>query len=233
MMQNRPKEKNQNRNCWFENFIEDDNENQLNNKIEESTELNEGHFNSYDLDSIPEIIYMQAEINNSEELKKVINCFFNTAMFLVKLKMQNDINGEDNSFEKRMLQKRLNKDYLTKLWKENVTELLVEKNDQFVDVKFAERINWLKETFFNDRTSNENEKIEDYNEWCRDKDIVNISIFMKGLSEHIKLKIETETSLRKELEKRKILEIKYKQRFHITSDQFNQIRETIINTGIG
>ena len=48
--------------------------------------------------------------------------------------------------------------------------------------KFEERLAWFKETYFNNATCNEDEKIKDFEEWCGDKDIANIIIFMKGLS---------------------------------------------------
>ena len=70
-------------------------------------------------------------------------------------------------------------------------------------------------------------KIEDFEEWCNDKDIVNIFKFMKSLNKQIKLKIETEKNLKNEFEERKNIEIKFKKIFKIESYEFNQICENI------
>jgi hypothetical protein len=209
------------KNCFVENQF-----------IENKSELNEESFpmmNDFRDDSVPEIIYT---INNEieiENFKSIINVF-SAATFLLSLQIKYSFEKEllkNLCFEKRLINKHNNKDYLTRLWRENLVELLVENSDPLVDQKFNERFNWLKETYFNAITCNEDEKLEDFNEWCRDKDITNIFKFMKTLSKQIQLKNEVENNLQKELKRRKNIENQYKQILGVESAEFNQIYDNL------
>ena len=172
---------------------------------------------------------------NITTIPKLIEDFeiqkFRNTLSVTRFKNRVNILNEfifEESFEKRLLFKNSNKEFLTKLWKENIVEILVEKNDPFVYEKFNQRFNRLKQIYLTTTTSCDRDaKIEDFEEWCKDKDIVNIFKFMKSLNKQIKLKIETEKNLKNEFEERKNIEIKFKKIFKIESYEFNQICENI------
>ena len=109
------------------------------------------------------------------------------------------------NFEKYILNKIeqtiQNKDELNKLWDTYAYQLLFEENDTKVYKKFLLKLQFIKEVYFKNTppSCNESDRIEDFDEWYKDKDVENILVYMKSLEEQIKLKFEIEQNLNDEL----------------------------------
>ena len=201
------------------------------NQITESSDVSfTGYTNDCAINEVPQVINIMLEELENKKPKETSKITFTVILVLAKLNIVIHFENElfqDIGFEKRLFNKYDNKGLLNKLWNENIYGLLIEKFDPFVEEKFIQRFKWLKEVYFNTKTFDGDEKTEDFNEWCQDKDIPHIFKYMKILSKQIKFKIEAENNLKKELEERKNLEIKYKQIFLIESDEFHKICDNI------
>ena len=182
--------------------------------------------------------------NKDEKSNKIKKLFSNNSTifsFIIKLEislsieeMSVSLNLIEHEFnfgiaytEYRLLSKSNNKKLLNKLWKESIFDLLFEQSDSSVDEKFSKQFNNLKNEFFISSSCNERDKMEDFLEWCKDKDVLNITKFMKSLSKQIKMKNEAEMKLKNILEERRKIEKQYLENHNIDSEEFKNICQRI------
>ena len=129
-----------------------------------------------------------------------------------------------------------NKNVLNKLWKSEISEVFFENSfdsDTNVGIRFIESYEKLKQMYCSEAFySIDPEMSEAFNEWYKEKDIVNVINNMKYLGEQVRLKIEKEEKLIREKAERERIEkdmVDQKQKTEETRQQMEEKLSEIQN----